>query len=96
MVKDSLTSYAISTFTGGSDDNNIQCYRHSDLIVEWFLWKIEHTNRSLDNSMQCFAHHDHYGQNVALNYQVTCWCAQSPKGTILLAISNVLKQDSHA
>ena len=34
------------------------------VLVERFLWMIEHTNRSLDNSMQ------------RKGYQVTCWCAR--------------------
>ena len=28
--------------------------RHAELIVEWFLWTIEHTNRSLDDSNATF------------------------------------------
>ena len=28
----------------------MEVIRHAELIVEWFLWTIEHTNRSLDNS----------------------------------------------
>ena len=47
--------------------------------------------------MQCFVHHGlrqaynlydeaRDGQNIALNYQVTCWCARLSKGTILLYI----------
>ena len=35
----------------------MEVIRHAELIVEWSLWTIEHTNRSLDNSMQRFAHH---------------------------------------
>ena len=75
----------------------MEVIRQDELIVEWFLWTIEHTNKSLDNSMQHFAHHGlrqaylvsmddeaRDGQNVALNYQVTCWCARLFKGTILL------------
>ena len=56
--------------------------------IEWFLWTIEPTNSSLDNSKKCFAHHGmpdeaRDGWNVALNYQVNCWCAWLSKGTIL-------------
>ena len=29
----------------------MEVFRHAELIVEWFLWTIEHTNRSLD--IQC-------------------------------------------
>ena len=59
----------------------MEVIRHAELIVEWFLWTIEHTNRLLDNSMQPFSHHGlHHcmpdeardGQNATLNYQVTC------------------------
>ena len=35
----------------------MEVIRHAELIVEWFLWTIEHTNRSFDNSMQHFSHH---------------------------------------
>ena len=70
----------------------MEVIRHAELMVEWNLWTIKHTNRSLDNSMQHFAHHrlrQAYNilawtkRNIALNYQVTCWCARSFKGTIL-------------
>ena len=43
----------------------MEVIRHAELIVEWSLWTIEHTNRSLDNSMQRFAHH---GLRQAYNY----------------------------
>ena len=67
-------------------------------IVEWFLWTIEHTNSSLDNSKHCFAHHGlrqfvcmpdeaHDGRNVALNYQVNCWCARPSKGIFYYQLS---------
>ena len=70
----------------------MEVIRHAELIVEWFLWTIEHTNRSLDNSKQRFAHHGlrqtymyeaRDGRNVALKYQVNYWCARLSKGTIL-------------
>ena len=32
----------------------MEVIRHAELIVEWFLWTIEHTNRSLDNSNATF------------------------------------------
>ena len=38
------------------------------------------------------------GENVALNYQVNCWCAQSSKGTILyyqLSMSNNFHSSSY-
>ena len=35
----------------------MEVIRHAELIVEWFLWTIEHTNRSLDNSNATFCHH---------------------------------------
>ena len=31
----------------------MEVIRHAELIVEWFLWTIEHTNRSLE--IQCNA-----------------------------------------
>ena len=71
--------------------------RHAELIVEWFLWTIKHTNRSLDiqcnvspitgfirHTMQVYNDKACDGRNVALNYQVTCWCTRLSKGTILL------------
>ena len=33
---------------------DMEVIRHAELIVEWFLWTIEHTNRSLDNSNATF------------------------------------------
>ena len=47
----------------------MEVIRHAELIVEWSLWTIEHTNRSLDNSMQRFAHH---GLRQAYNYTTNC------------------------
>ena len=35
-------------------DAVMEVIRHAELIVEWFLWTIEHTNRSLDNSNATF------------------------------------------
>ena len=32
----------------------MEVIRHAELIVEWFLWTIKHTNRSLDNSNATF------------------------------------------
>ena len=32
----------------------MEVIRHAELIVEWFLWTIEHTNRSLDDSNVAF------------------------------------------
>ena len=46
----------------------MEVIRHAELIVEWFLWTIEHTNSSLDNSKQCFAH---YGLRQAYNNTFT-------------------------
>ena len=34
-----------------ASDSVMEVIRHAELIVEWFLWTIEHTNRSLD--IQC-------------------------------------------
>ena len=73
----------------------MEVIRHAELIVEWFLWTIEYTNRSLDNSnatfrpsraslgIQCLTK-PVTGETLHLNYQVTCWCTRSSKGTILL------------
>ena len=52
------------------------CSNITSYVVEWFLWMIKHP---------CTPDEAHEGRNVALNYQVTCWCARSSKGTILLA-----------
>ena len=71
----------------------MEVIRHAELIVERFLWMIEHTNSSLDNSKHCKPDEARDGRNVALNDQVTCWCARSSKGTILLC-SNHLKTGS--
>ena len=39
------------THAGRSNSGTVmEVIRHAELIVEWFLWTIEHTNRSLDNS----------------------------------------------
>ena len=35
----------------------MEVIRHAELIVEWLLCTIEHTNSSLDNSQQCFTHY---------------------------------------
>ena len=35
----------------------MEVIKHVELIVEWFLWTIKHTNSSLDNLKQRFAHH---------------------------------------
>ena len=42
--------------TSGNNATQIvmEVIRHAELIVEWFLWTIEHTNRSLDNSNATF------------------------------------------
>ena len=65
----------------------MEVIRHAELIVEWFLWTIEHTNRSLDNSNATFRpSRASSGETLHLNYQVTCWCARSSKGTILLCV----------
>ena len=71
---------------GQRKDIVMEVIRHAELIVEWFLWTIEHTNRSLDNSNATFCLTKPVtGETLHLNYQVTCWCARSSKGTILLA-----------
>ena len=69
----------------------MEVIRHAESIVEWFLWMIEHTNRSLDNSKQRFAHRGLYQAFiVCFEYQVTCWCARSSKGTILIQLRSTL------
>ena len=40
--------------------------------------------------MDCMPDEARDGRNVALNYQVTCWCARSSKGTILLRTNGVV------
>ena len=73
----------------------MEVIRYAELIVEWFLCTIEHTNRSLD--IQCnvlpimgFGRHMHGLQQTyakrCIEYQVACWCAQSSKGTVLLCM----------
>ena len=61
---------------------------HAELIVEWFLWTIEHTNSSLDNSKDhCMPDEARDGRNVALNYQVICRCADCPKEPFYTSVS---------
>ena len=43
-----IGSYVVSLTTV------MEVIRHAELIVEWFLWTIEHTNKSLDNSNATF------------------------------------------
>ena len=45
----------------------MEVIRHAELIVEWFLWTIEHTNRSLDNSNATFR-----PSRAASGIQCTC------------------------
>ena len=51
---------------------------HAELIVEWFLWMIEHTNSSLDNSKQRFAHHRLHQAYVCLTKPVMDVCLTKP------------------
>ena len=44
----------LNLFTVVLNDFVMEVIRHAELIVEWFLWTIEHTNRSLDNSNATF------------------------------------------
>ena len=43
----------------------MEVIRHAELVVEWFLWTIEHTNRSLDIQYS----------ELSSDLLVTCWCA---------------------
>ena len=75
----------------------MEVVRRAELIVEWFLWTIEHTNKSLDNSMQGFAHHglrQAYNGIVFLTKHcielssnlLVCSIAQSNHSTVVVAL----------
>ena len=92
-----VQKYAASTLFHCCCSEFISIKMLTNSIVKWFLWTIEHTNSSLDISKQLFAHHGlcmpdkaRDGRNVALNYQVNCWCARLSKGTILLSTQHAL------
>ena len=55
----------------------MEVIRHAELIVEWFI--------------VCLAK-PVMGRNIALNYQVTCWCVRSSKGTTLLMPQNTFNK----
>ena len=72
----------------------MEVIRHAELIVEWFLWTIEHTNRSLDNSNATFRHcmpdEARDGRNVAFELSsdlLVCSIVQRNHSTMLRNIA---------
>ena len=77
----------------------MEVIRHAELIVEWFLWTIEHTNRSLDNSnatfrpKHCMPDEARDGRNVAFELSsdlLVCSIVQRNHSAITIIIPKVL------